>query len=202
MLASTGEPWNPDAYLWLHREVGDERLPIVNLSGGTEVGACFLSPHPVVPTKLLSLGGPALGMDLDIVDAEGTSIPVGAVGELVCRQPWPSMTRGIWGDPERYLDAYWRRFPDVWVHGDWASRDADGYWYLHGRSDDTLNIAGKRIGPAEVESVVGDACLRRRVRGGGHPRSREGRERVGDRRSETLRRRLRGSRGGDPNPRP
>ena len=155
VLASTGEPWNPDAYLWLHREVGDERLPIVNLSGGTEVGACFLSPHPVVPTKLLSLGGPALGMDLDIVDAEGTSIPVGAVGELVCRQPWPSMTRGIWGDPERYLDAYWRRFPDVWVHGDWASRDADGYWYLHGRSDDTLNIAGKRIGPAEVESVVG-----------------------------------------------
>jgi acetyl-CoA synthetase len=154
VLASTGEPWNPDAYLWLHREVGDERLPIVNISGGTEVGACFLSPHPVVPTRLLSLGGPALGMDLDIVDADGRTVPVGAVGELVCRQPWPSMTRGIWGDPERYLDAYWRRFPGVWVHGDWASRDADGFWYLHGRSDDTLNIAGKRIGPAEVESVV------------------------------------------------
>jgi acetyl-CoA synthetase len=93
-------------------------------------------------------------MDLDIVDAEGRSVPDGAVGELVCRQPWPSMTLGIWGDPERYLDAYWRRFPGVWVHGDWASRDADGYWFLHGRSDDTLNIAGKRIGPAEVESVV------------------------------------------------
>jgi acetyl-CoA synthetase len=154
VLASTGEPWNPDAYLWLHREVGDERLPIVNISGGTEVGACFLSPHPVVPTKLLSLGGPALGMDIDIVDEEGRTVPAGAVGELVCRQPWPSMTRGIWGDPERYLDAYWRRFPGVWVHGDWASRDGDGYWYLHGRSDDTLNIAGKRIGPAEVESVV------------------------------------------------
>ncbi|MEP6759488.1 MAG: AMP-binding protein [Actinomycetota bacterium] len=155
VLASTGEPWNPDAYLWLHREVGDERLPIVNISGGTEVGACFLSPHPVVPTKLLSLGGPALGMDLDIVDAQGQPVPAGAVGELVCRQPWPSMTRGIWGDPERYLEAYWRRFPGVWVHGDWASRDSDGFWYLHGRSDDTLNIAGKRIGPAEVESVVG-----------------------------------------------
>ena len=145
---------DPDAYLWLHREVGDERLPIVNISGGTEVGACFLAPHPVVPTRLLSVGGPALGMDLDIVDGEGRAVPTGAVGELVCRQPWPSMTRGIWGDPERYLDAYWRRFPDVWVHGDWASRDDDGYWYLHGRSDDTLNIAGKRIGPAEVESVV------------------------------------------------
>jgi acetyl-CoA synthetase len=154
VLASTGEPWNPDAYLWLHREVGGERLPIANISGGTEVGACFLAPHPVVPTKLLSVGGPALGMDLDIVDADGRSVPDGAVGELVCRQPWPSMTRGIWGDAERYLDAYWRRFPRVWVHGDWASRDADGYWFLHGRSDDTLNIAGKRIGPAEVESVV------------------------------------------------
>jgi acetyl-CoA synthetase len=154
VLASTGEPWNPDAYLWLHREVGGERLPIANISGGTEVGACFLAPHPVVPTKLLSVGGPALGMDLDIVDADGRSVPDGSVGELVCRKPWPSMTRGIWGDPERYLDAYWRRFPGVWVHGDWASRDPDGYWFLHGRSDDTLNIAGKRIGPAEVESVV------------------------------------------------
>ena len=154
ILASTGEPWNPDAYLWLHREVGDERLPNVNISGGTEVGACLLSPHPVVPTKLLSVGGPALGMDLDIVDAEGRTVPTGTVGELVCRRPWPSMTRGIWGDPERYLDTYWRRFPGVWVHGDWASQDDDGYWYLHGRSDDTLNIAGKRIGPAEIESVV------------------------------------------------
>jgi acetyl-CoA synthetase len=155
ILASTGEPWNPDAYLWLHREVGDERLPIVNLSGGTEVGACFLSPHPVVPTKLASLGGPALGMDMDVVDGDGRTVAPGAVGELICRQPWPSMTRGIWGDRERYLDAYWRRLPGVWVHGDWASRDGDGYWYLHGRSDDTLNVAGKRIGPAEIESVVG-----------------------------------------------
>jgi len=154
ILASTGEPIDPDSYLWLHRAVGAERLPIINISGGTEVGACFLSPHPVVPTRLLSVGGPALGMAVDIVDQAGRSVGAGDVGELVCRQPWPSMTRGIWGDPERYLDAYWRRIPDVWVHGDWASRDDDGSWYLHGRSDDTLNIAGKRIGPAEVESVV------------------------------------------------
>jgi acetyl-CoA synthetase len=154
VLASTGEPIDPDSYLWLHREVGDERLPIINISGGTEIGACFLSPHPVVPTRLLSVGGPALGMDIAIVDEGGDAVAAGAVGELVCRQPWPSMTRGIWGDPERYLDAYWQRIPDVWVHGDWASRDDDGYWYLHGRSDDTLNIAGKRIGPAEVESIV------------------------------------------------
>jgi acetyl-CoA synthetase len=155
ILASTGEPWNPDAYLWLHREVGEERLPIINLSGGTEVGACFLSPHPVVPTKVLSLGGPSLGMDVDIVDASGAPVGPGEVGELVCRQPWPSMTRGVHGDAERYLEAYWRRIPGVWVHGDWASRDADGYWFLHGRSDDTLNVAGKRIGPAEIESALG-----------------------------------------------
>ena len=154
VLASTGEPWDPDSYRWLHREVGRGRCPIVNLSGGTEVGACFLSPHPVVPTKIASLGGPALGMDVDIVDANGEPVPAGAVGELICRQPWPSMTRGIWGDPERYLDAYWRRFPGVWTHGDWASRDDDEYWFLHGRSDDTLNVAGKRIGPAEIESVL------------------------------------------------
>ncbi len=154
VLASTGEPWDPDSYRWLHQEVGEGRRPIVNLSGGTEVGACFLSPHPVVPTKIASLGGPALGMDVDIVDADGSPVAPGAVGELVCRQPWPSMTRGIWGDPERYLEAYWRRFLGVWTHGDWASRDDDGYWFLHGRSDDTLNVAGKRIGPAEIESAL------------------------------------------------
>ncbi len=154
VLASTGEPWNPDAYLWLHREVGGGRLPIVNLSGGTEIGACFLSPHPVVPFKIDSLGGPALGMDVDIVDEAGDPVGPGEVGELVCRQPWPSMTRGIWGDPERYLRTYWQRIPGVWVHGDWATRDEDGYWFLHGRSDDTLNVAGKRIGPAEVESAL------------------------------------------------
>ena len=78
----------------------------------------------------------------------------GEVGELVCKRAWPGMTRGIWGDPERYLDTYWRRFPGVWTHGDWASIDEDGYWFLHGRSDDTLNIAGKRIGPAELESAA------------------------------------------------
>jgi acetyl-CoA synthetase len=154
VLASTGEPWDPDSYRWCHEQIGQGTRPIVNLSGGTEVGACFLSPHPVVPTKVASLGGAALGMDIDVVDADGAPVPAGAVGELICRQPWPSMTRGIWGDPDRYLEAYWRRFPGVWTHGDWASRDDDGYWFLHGRSDDTLSVAGKRVGPAEVESVL------------------------------------------------
>jgi acetyl-CoA synthetase len=152
-IATTGEPWNPAPYRWLHERVGRGRVPIVNLSGGTEVGACFLSVAVTAPIKECSLGFPALGQDMDVVDADGRSVR-GEVGELVCRRPWPGMTRGIWGDPERYLETYWRRFPGVWTHGDWASVDGDGYWYLHGRSDDTLNIAGKRIGPAELESAA------------------------------------------------
>jgi acetyl-CoA synthetase len=154
VLASTGEPWNPAPYRWLFDEIGGGCLPIINLSGGTEVGACFLSPLPISPLKACTLGGPSLGMDVDIVDVEGRPVGPGEVGELVCRQPWPAMTRGVWGDPDRYLDTYWRRFPGMWVHGDWASRDSDGFWFLHGRSDDTLSVAGKRIGPAEVESVL------------------------------------------------
>ncbi len=156
ILASTGEPWNPDPYQWFFREVGGERCPIINLSGGTEVGACFLSPLPVNELKPCTLRGPSLGMDIDVWDADGRPVPRGEVGELVCKQPWPAMTRGIWGDPERYIDTYWRRFPGVWVHGDWASVDEDGFWFLHGRSDDTMNIAGKRLGPAEVESALVD----------------------------------------------
>jgi acetyl-CoA synthetase len=152
-LVTTGEPWNPDPYHWLFEQVGGGRCPIINCSGGTEVGACFLSPTPAIPIKACSLGGPALGMAMDVVDDEGNSVR-GEVGELVCRKPFPGMTRGFWRDPERYLDTYWRRFPGVWVHGDWASVDEDGYWFLHGRSDDTLNMAGKRIGPAEIESAV------------------------------------------------
>jgi acetyl-CoA synthetase len=152
-IATTGEPWNPGPYRWLHERVGGGRTPIINISGGTEVGACFLSVEVVEPIKECSLGFPALGEDLDVLDADGNSVR-GEVGELVCRRPWPGMTRGIWGDPERYLETYWRRFPGVWTHGDWASVDEDGYWYLHGRSDDTLNIAGKRIGPAELESAA------------------------------------------------
>jgi acetyl-CoA synthetase len=152
-FCTTGEPWNPDPYRWLFERVGGSRVPIVNISGGTEVGACFLSTCITEPVKAVALGFPALGEDMDVVDAEGRPVR-GEVGELVCRRPWPGMTRGIWRDPERYLDAYWRRFPGIWTHGDWASIDEDGYWFLHGRSDDTLNIAGKRIGPAELESAA------------------------------------------------
>jgi acetyl-CoA synthetase len=152
-ITTTGEPWNRDPYLWLAEQVGGGRTPIVNISGGTEVGACFLSTCITEPVKPVALGFPALGQDMDVVDDSGHSVR-GQVGELVCRRPWPGMTRGIWGDDERYLETYWSRFPGVWTHGDWASVDDDGYWFLHGRSDDTLNIAGKRIGPAELESAA------------------------------------------------
>ncbi len=155
IIVTTGEPWNPDPYRWLFEHVGGARCPIINCSGGTEVGACFLSPTPAIPLKTCSLGGPALGMAMDVLGPDGRSlVGTGEVGELACRKPFPGMTRGFWRDPERYLDAYWRRVPGTWVHGDWASVDEDGYWFLHGRSDDTLNIAGKRIGPAELESAA------------------------------------------------
>jgi acetyl-CoA synthetase len=154
-IVTTGEPWNPDPYRWLFEHVGGGRTPIINCSGGTEIGACFLSCCVAEPIKACSLGGPATGMAMDVVDEEGRSlVGTGEVGELVCRKPFPGMTRGFWNDPERFLETYWTRFPGIWTHGDWASVDADGYWFLHGRSDDTLNIAGKRIGPAELESAA------------------------------------------------
>jgi acetyl-CoA synthetase len=153
-VTTTGEPWNRGPYDWLNEHVcGGGRIPIVNISGGTEVGACFLSVSPIAPAKPCSLGFPALGQDLDVFDPEGRPVR-DEVGELVCKRPWPGMTRGLWRDPERYLETYWSRFPGVWTHGDWASVDEDGYWFLHGRSDDTLNVAGKRIGPAELESAA------------------------------------------------
>src|SRR5581483_4482758 len=153
ILGSTGEPWNEDPWRWYFDVVGGGRCPVINISGGTEVGACFLSPHPVEPIKTMSLGGPSLGMAVDVFDEHGKPVR-GEVGELVCTQPWPGMTRGLYKDPERYLETYWNRWPDVWVHGDWASIDEDGEWFLHGRSDDTIKLSGKRVGPAEVESAA------------------------------------------------
>jgi len=153
IIGSTGEPWNPDPYMWCFEQVGGGRCPIINLSGGTEVGACFLSPHPINELKPCTLRGPSLGMDIDVFDESGRPIR-GEVGELVCKKPWPGMTRGLWKDPERYIETYWSRFEGVWTHGDWALIDEDGFWFLHGRSDDTIKIAGKRLGPAEVESAM------------------------------------------------
>jgi acetyl-CoA synthetase len=161
-FVTTGEPWNPEPYRWLFETVGRSRVPVINCSGGTEVGACFLSPTPIGPIKACSVGGPTLGMAMDVVADDGTSlVGTGDVGELVCRAPFPGMTRGFWRDPDKFIETYWSRLPGIWVHGDWASVDEDGFWFLHGRSDDTMNIAGKRIGPAELESAaVGHPAVR------------------------------------------
>jgi acetyl-CoA synthetase len=153
ILGSTGEPWNEGPWRWYFEQVGGGRCPVINISGGTEVGACFLSPHVTQPLSPCSLGGPSLGMAVDVFDASGTPVR-GEVGELVCTRPWPGMTRGIWRDPQRYLETYWSRWPGVWQHGDWASVSEDGQWFLHGRSDDTIKVAGKRLGPAEVETAL------------------------------------------------
>jgi acetyl-CoA synthetase len=153
VLGSTGEPWNPDPWWWLHRTVGGERLPIINYSGGTEISGGIVGATTITPIAPCSFAGPCPGMAADVVDAEGRPAR-GEVGELVVRQPWPGMTQGFWRDPDRYLEAYWQRLPGVWVHGDWARIDDDGFWYISGRSDDTIKVAGKRIGPAEVESAA------------------------------------------------
>jgi acetyl-CoA synthetase len=153
ILGSTGEPWNPEPWRWYSEVVGSGKCPVINFSGGTEVGGCFLSPYPGEHIKSCSLGGPALGMAVDVFDDDGHPVR-GTMGELVCTAPWPAMTRGLLNEPERYLETYWSRFPGIWYQGDLASIDNEGAWYLHGRSDDTLKIAGKRLGPAEVESVA------------------------------------------------
>jgi acetyl-CoA synthetase len=159
ILGSTGEPWNPEPYRWLFDNAGKARVPIINYSGGTEISGGIIGCFPISPIKPCSFAGPIPGMAVEVFDDDGRPVR-GAVGELVITRPWPGMTAGFWHDPDRYLETYWSRWPDVWVHGDWAYVDADGFWFIHGRSDDTLKIAGKRLGPAEVESVlVGHAAV-------------------------------------------
>jgi acetyl-CoA synthetase len=153
-FASTGEPWNPAPWWWLFEKVGNSKLPIINYSGGTEIAGGILMGNPLLPIKPCSFPAPCPGMDVDILDEEGNPVEPGKVGELVIKQPWIGMARGFWQEKERYLDTYWRRFKDIWVHGDWAMRDKDGHWFILGRSDDTLKVAGKRVGPAEVESLL------------------------------------------------
>ena len=153
VFGSTGEPWDPETWRWLFATVGGSRCPIVNYSGGTEISGGIVGCTTITPLKPCCFAGPVPGMAADVVDDEGHPLR-GQVGELVIRGPWPGMTRGFWCDPERYLESYWSRLPDTWVHGDWAEIDADGFWYIRGRSDDTIKVAGKRVGPAEVESAL------------------------------------------------
>jgi acetyl-CoA synthetase len=153
VLGSTGEPWNPEPWWWYFREVGEGRCPVINYSGGTEVSGGIVGGNVVGPIKPASFSGPCIGTAADVVDEAGSPVR-GRVGELVIRAPQPGMTRGFWGDRERYEATYWSRWPGLWAHGDWASIDEDGFWFIHGRSDDTLKVAGKRVGPAEVESAA------------------------------------------------
>ena len=153
VLGSTGERWTPQSWRWLHRHVGRGSVPIINWSGGTEIGCGILVGSPLVATRECRFAGHAPGMAAAVFDPRGRPL-VGEVGELVLTRTWPSMTRGLWNEPERYLQSYWSRWPNVWVHGDWAVRHEDGSWEVLGRSDDVLKIAGKRVGPAEVESLA------------------------------------------------
>ena len=155
VLASTGEPWTPEAWTWLFEAVGRGQVPIMNYSGGTECGGGLVSGNFLTPSNPGSFAGPIPGIDAAVFNDQGQPVR-GQVGELVVRQPYLGMTLGLWKDPQRYLETYWSRWSDVWVHGDWAMVDEDGLWYILGRSDDTIKVAGKRVGPAEVEAAALD----------------------------------------------
>ena len=152
-FASTGEPWNPDPWMWLFEKVGESKRPIINYSGGTEISGGIVMGNPILPLKPCAFSAPCPGIAADVFDEYGNPVR-NTVGELVIKAPWIGMTRGFWKDKERYLDTYWSRWENIWMHGDFAAIDADGLWYILGRSDDTIKIAGKRLGPAEVESIL------------------------------------------------
>jgi acetyl-CoA synthetase len=152
VLLSSGEAWNEGPWWWFFERVGQRRCPIVNLAGGTEAGS-LLGVLPIRPLQPCSFNSPCVGVDLGILAEDGRPVEERELGELVVRQPWPGQTAGLWEENDAYIERYWSRFPGNWAHGDWASRD-DGYLYLHGRSDDTIMIAGKRVGPAEIESAL------------------------------------------------
>lgn len=151
MLACTGEPINSEAWNWFYDKVGGRKCPVINLSGGTEIGGAILSALPVMPLKECTVGVPIPGFDAGVFDEQGRPA---SEGYLVIKKPWPSMTRGILNDPDRFIDTYWSRYKDVWYHGDIVLVDADGLWYMRGRADDVIKVAGHRIGTAEVEAAV------------------------------------------------
>jgi acetyl-CoA synthetase len=157
VLGSVGEPINPEAWLWYHEHIGGGTAPIVDTWWQTETGQIMITPLPgVTTTKPGSATFPFPGIEVDVVDADGASVPLGGGGYLVLKRPWPGMLRGIYGDPERYRDTYWSRFPGMYFAGDGAKRDQDGYLWLLGRVDDVMNVSGHRISTTEVESALVD----------------------------------------------
>jgi acetyl-CoA synthetase len=157
ILGSTGEPWDSESWRWFYEKVGNGECPIINVTGGTEMGGHFISPLPGQPLKPCTVGQPGFGIDADIVDEQGESVLGTAKrGYLVVRSSCPSMTKSLWEGDERYLNEYWSTWPerDLWDHGDWAQQDDDGYWYLYGRADDAINVAGRKVGPGEIEEAL------------------------------------------------
>ncbi len=154
IVCSGGEVWTARPWQWLFEVVGQKRIPILNSAGGTEVSGSILLCDLHHPLKIGSFSIAIPGMGADVVDPAGNPVAPGEMGELVLRHSSIGLTQGLWNERERYLDSYWRVIPGLWVHGDLASRDADGHWYLHGRSDDTLKVSGRRLGPAEVENIL------------------------------------------------
>ncbi|RSK26261.1 AMP-dependent synthetase [Bacillus sp. HMF5848] len=155
VIGSTGEPWNPEPWWWTFETVGKKKVPIFNYSGGTEISGGILGNVLVKPIKEVSFNAALPGMAVDVYDSSGISVK-NEVGELVLKKPWVGMTSGFWQENERYEKTYWSRWKNTWVHGDWVSQDDDQFYTITGRSDDTLNIAGKRLGPTEIESILVD----------------------------------------------
>ena len=157
LLGSVGEPINPEAWLWFYRYVGGERCPVVDTWWQTETGGIMISPSPGIECSLLKPGSATLplpGIEADVVGEDGRPVPAEQRGFLVIKRPWPGMLLGIHGDPERYKSAYWSRFPGVYYSGDYAVKDKDGYFWVLGRADEVLKVAGHRVGTAELEDAA------------------------------------------------
>ncbi len=154
MTASGGEAWTAAPWQWFFEHVCKKKIPIINISGGTEVGGCIFTGTPNHPMNPGSFSRPALGVGADIVDASGQRVPDGTVGELVLRHSSIGLTKSLWKADARYIESYWSTLPGLWVHGDFAMRGEDGLYYILGRSDDTIKISGKRTGPAELEGIL------------------------------------------------
>jgi len=152
-IPTTGEPIDEESWWWLFEKVGNKRIPIMNLAGGTEIGGAMLSVFPGMKLKPTTVGIPCPGIDLDVFDDNGNSIR-NQKGYLVVKAPWPGMTKGLLNDNERYMETYWSRFENIWFHGDYVLVDKDGLWYMHGRVDDVINISGHRLSTAEIEQNV------------------------------------------------
>ncbi|MFH1328500.1 MAG: acetate--CoA ligase [Candidatus Bathyarchaeota archaeon] len=153
LISATAEPLNPEPWLWLFKNIGGGRCPLINLAGGTEIGGAIVSPLPIMSLKPSTVGGPVPGIAADVADEDGKSVRL-KPGHLVIRKPWPGMTQGLWNDPKRYIEVYWNRFGDVWDHGDLALIDKDGFWYVLGRVDDVIKVSGYRVGPTEIEAAL------------------------------------------------